>query len=181
MADPTITTTNGEQFTLKDHAKMAYMIYVRFGRDMASACAAWRRMLQNSTEEYEFAGLVEMGGGAVMDDAGIRAALNELGTAMTGKQPLGAPSRITIEDFIGGEMFYCSHDGGYTRFQFKVPNHPTTEHVGTVGWIWNGERGDDYRKRATAWESPKVLALRKRVETDMAWAARFLGWVEGVE
>jgi len=58
---PTITTTAKETFTGADSALMAFMVYKRFGRDTDAACAAWRRMLQNSTPFADFTMLVEVG------------------------------------------------------------------------------------------------------------------------
>lgn len=54
----TVTTTSGDTFTGKDHAKLAQLIYARFGRDLSAATAAWRRMLQNSCTEADFEALV---------------------------------------------------------------------------------------------------------------------------
>ena len=56
-----ITTTCGERFTREDSAQLAYMIYVRFGRDVAAGAAAWRRMLQNSCTDAQFEELVNEG------------------------------------------------------------------------------------------------------------------------
>lgn len=57
--DRTVTTTAGEPFTWEEHQALARMIYKRFGRNLDSACAAWRRMLENSCPVSEFAKLLE--------------------------------------------------------------------------------------------------------------------------
>jgi hypothetical protein len=56
MAD--ITTTEGTVFTHEQSADLALMIYYRFGRDMNASCAAWKRMLQNSTPVEDFTDLL---------------------------------------------------------------------------------------------------------------------------
>ena len=54
----TVRTTNGKQFTGRDHAFLAWQIWRRFGEDYAAAAAAWRRMLENDTPDYMFEELV---------------------------------------------------------------------------------------------------------------------------
>ena len=54
----TVTTTSGDKFTGLQHANMAWLIYRRFGNDMAAAAAAWRRMMENSTPDHQFEELV---------------------------------------------------------------------------------------------------------------------------
>jgi len=54
-----ITTTSKETFTHGHACDLAWMIYLRFGRDMPSAAAAWRRLLQNNCTDAQFADLVE--------------------------------------------------------------------------------------------------------------------------
>lgn len=56
-----VTTTNGQTFSGADHARMAALIFRRFGEDTAVACAAWRRLLGNSTTEADFAALAKAG------------------------------------------------------------------------------------------------------------------------
>lgn len=59
--DANITTTAGETFSMDDHARMAWLIFVRFGRNIEAGAAAWRRMLQNSATEEDFEELVNAG------------------------------------------------------------------------------------------------------------------------
>ena len=54
----TVTTTNGKKFTGLQHARMAYLVYQRFGEDMSAAAEAWRRLLQNNCEDWRFEELV---------------------------------------------------------------------------------------------------------------------------
>lgn len=56
-----ITTTSGDTFTWDDQARLAYLIHIRFGRDITSGVAAWRRLLQNSTTPNQFEDLVNRG------------------------------------------------------------------------------------------------------------------------
>jgi hypothetical protein len=58
-----ITTTNGELFTGMQSAELAWMIYLRFGRDAGAAHSAWKRLLQNSCDFYSFNKLLEVGAG----------------------------------------------------------------------------------------------------------------------
>jgi len=41
-----VVTTRGETFTGEQSAEMAYMIYVRWGRDIGAAHSAWKRLHQ---------------------------------------------------------------------------------------------------------------------------------------
>lgn len=61
LADLTVTTTSGEVFIGLDSARMAALIYRRFGRDLSLALAKWREMLGNSASERQFANLVLYG------------------------------------------------------------------------------------------------------------------------
>ncbi len=54
-ANQTITTVSGKRFTSKDHGELARLVYQRFGEDLTAATNAWRRMLQNSATESDFA------------------------------------------------------------------------------------------------------------------------------
>lgn len=54
-----ITTTNGEVFTHAESALLAALVLRRFGMDVLSAAAAWRRMLQNSCTDEQFRTLAE--------------------------------------------------------------------------------------------------------------------------
>lgn len=54
-------TTAGERFTIDDHARMAWLIHLRFGRNIQSGAAAWRRMLQNGCTDSDFEELVNAG------------------------------------------------------------------------------------------------------------------------
>jgi hypothetical protein len=56
-----ITTTSGETFSMNDHARMAWLIHLRFGRNISAGAAAWRRMLQNSATDSDFEELVNAG------------------------------------------------------------------------------------------------------------------------
>lgn len=57
-----ITTTTGETFTWDDHCRLAWLIHLRFGRDIEAGAAAWRRLLQNSATASDFEQLVNEGG-----------------------------------------------------------------------------------------------------------------------
>jgi len=94
--------------------------------------------------------------------------LNALGTLVTGKEPSGAQRRFSAGSFIGGEMFYCSHDGGYTRFRFQWLDEPTDECAGLIMFIWNGEKGQDLDKRLAAWNSLEVAVARVTLEKALA-------------
>jgi hypothetical protein len=56
-----VTTTNGEIFTAVEHVDLARLIHKRFGRDIESACAAWRRLLENNTTVSQFKELLYYG------------------------------------------------------------------------------------------------------------------------
>lgn len=53
-----IKTTSGEIFTAEESCALAKMIYKRYGYDVKSAAAAWRRMLQNSCPDDMFEKMV---------------------------------------------------------------------------------------------------------------------------
>ncbi len=53
-----VTTTNGERFTYEESCQLAFLIYKRFGRNLAAATHAWQKMLSNNTESHEFMELV---------------------------------------------------------------------------------------------------------------------------
>jgi len=61
LSNLTVTTTNGSKFTGEDSARLAFLIYRRFGCHLEGACEAWRRMLQNDCPLSAFADLVEAG------------------------------------------------------------------------------------------------------------------------
>lgn len=61
MTDVSITTVCGETFTTQDSCELAFTIYRRFGRDMASAHRAWCRMLENNCSLTSFEKLVKIG------------------------------------------------------------------------------------------------------------------------
>jgi hypothetical protein len=54
-----VTTTAGETFTSDEHRQLARLVFKRFGKDLGAATVAWRRLFQNSTDEAQFAELVE--------------------------------------------------------------------------------------------------------------------------
>jgi hypothetical protein len=51
--DSTIKTTAGEIFDHGHHARLAALVFVRFGRDPLAAADAWARMLGNSRMDAE--------------------------------------------------------------------------------------------------------------------------------
>jgi hypothetical protein len=57
----TVTTTNGSLFTGEQSAKLAILVYKRFGCNMSAACKAWRRMLESNCPEADFAALISTG------------------------------------------------------------------------------------------------------------------------
>lgn len=61
LNDPAVYTTIGEPFTYGQCAQLAYLIWLRFGRNMESARAAWSRMLENDSSLADFAELVRLG------------------------------------------------------------------------------------------------------------------------
>jgi hypothetical protein len=63
-----ITTTADEVFSHSDSARMAALIYRRFGRDMLSARDAWQRLLENNTDLAQFKKLVIYGLAVLRDD-----------------------------------------------------------------------------------------------------------------
>ena len=56
-----VTTTAGETFSHEDHCKMAVLIWRRWGRNMAQAAVAWRRLFQNNCPDFDFERLVDEG------------------------------------------------------------------------------------------------------------------------
>jgi hypothetical protein len=44
-------TTAGEVFTGQQTRELARLVFLRFGRDLPAATAAWRRLLENSCDE----------------------------------------------------------------------------------------------------------------------------------
>jgi hypothetical protein len=56
-----ITANKCEVFTGYQSAKLAALVFLRFGRDGEGALIAWRRLLQNSTPANQFAELVNKG------------------------------------------------------------------------------------------------------------------------
>ena len=56
-----IHTVDGTVYTGVRSAKLAYQIWLRFGRDLGGALAAWRRMLQNNCPDESFAKRVAAG------------------------------------------------------------------------------------------------------------------------
>jgi hypothetical protein len=53
-------------FTERDSAALAFLIFRRWGRDLAAATSAWRRLLGNSCTEDQFAALVSAGRDALV-------------------------------------------------------------------------------------------------------------------
>ncbi len=70
MAD--VTTTDGTVFTHEQSADLALMVYYRFGKDMDSAAAAWRRMLQNNCETSDYIDLLVNAAARLPQNAAIR-------------------------------------------------------------------------------------------------------------
>lgn len=62
----TARTTAGEVFGADDARALARLVFKRFGRDVAVAAAAWRRLLGNGCTDGQFAALVgdDANGGA---------------------------------------------------------------------------------------------------------------------
>jgi len=67
-----ITTTAGETFTWDDHARMAWLIHLRFGRSIQSGAAGWRRLMQNSCTDSQFEELVNAGALLAVEEGGKR-------------------------------------------------------------------------------------------------------------
>lgn len=59
--------TKNEVFSAGDCCNLAWLIYRRWGRDMAAAASAWRRLLQNNCADGDFAELVKA---SAMNDEG---------------------------------------------------------------------------------------------------------------
>ena len=53
-----VTTTAREPFTEEDSRELARLILRRFGYELEAAAKAWRRMLGNSCDDYQFLDLV---------------------------------------------------------------------------------------------------------------------------
>jgi len=103
-----------------------------------------------------------------MTDQTLRNELNLLGNLVTGKVPVGAPSTLTVEQFLDGKMFYCSHDGGYTRFRYEWLYDPSVEGVGLIKLIWNADKGNQFNDRVRAWEGIHCAVLRVSLEKKLA-------------
>ncbi len=56
--DLSVRTTAGETFSDAETRALAKLVYKRFGNELSVATAAWRRMLQNSTDERGFEKLI---------------------------------------------------------------------------------------------------------------------------
>lgn len=54
-----IITTNGDKFCGKQSVELAYLIFLRFGKDYNVAHLAWKRMLQNNCSLESFKYLVD--------------------------------------------------------------------------------------------------------------------------
>src|SRR4051812_665534 len=59
MQKDNVTTTAGETFTHEQHCELAYLIWVRWGRDFDDAASAWRRLFQNSCPDSSYKEMVE--------------------------------------------------------------------------------------------------------------------------
>ena len=55
-----VTTTAGEKFDYRQFSQLAHLVYKRFGNNLASATAAWRRMLENDATESDFQEMLGM-------------------------------------------------------------------------------------------------------------------------
>lgn len=108
---PIITTTAREPFTGADSALMAYTIYKRFGRDTETACAAWRRMLQNSTPLTDFTMMVEVGRALYEMTLGGSASIMTV-TKHTHEDE--EDGRVWVfSDFEKGRKFWAEHELHY--------------------------------------------------------------------
>lgn len=56
-----VTTTSGKTFRVEQSCALAYLIFIRFGEDLALAASKWRAMLQNSCTDEAFAEMVRLG------------------------------------------------------------------------------------------------------------------------
>lgn len=56
-----VHTTTGEPFTDADHALLAALVFIRFGRETATAAAAWRRLFGTACPDPEYAQLAGYG------------------------------------------------------------------------------------------------------------------------
>jgi len=57
----TVKTTLGEAFSGDDHARMAALIYRRFGRDTVATRQAWQRLFENNVSIEDIRTLVRNG------------------------------------------------------------------------------------------------------------------------
>jgi hypothetical protein len=64
-----VTTTAGERFSASESAKLAFLVFKRFGRDVAAAASAWRRLLGNSTPDAAFEALATEGAAIVSEES----------------------------------------------------------------------------------------------------------------
>ena len=61
MPNLDIKTTSGETFTTLQSADLAWLVYLRFGRDVDSAHKAWQRLMQNNCTLTSFQNVLEIG------------------------------------------------------------------------------------------------------------------------
>ena len=63
-----VKTTAGERFSASESAKLAFLVFKRFGRDVAAGASAWRRLLGNSTPDADFEALAKEGAQIAWED-----------------------------------------------------------------------------------------------------------------
>lgn len=56
--ESTITTTDGEAFTIEESRQLARLVLKRFGNNLIAATRAWRRLLQNDCTIEDFQALI---------------------------------------------------------------------------------------------------------------------------
>jgi hypothetical protein len=56
-----VTTTTGRRFSGEKTARLAALIYERFGYETPAAASAWRRMLGNTCTDADFVQLAQLG------------------------------------------------------------------------------------------------------------------------
>ena len=56
-----ITTTAGEEFSGDQHAELALLVYIRWGRAVGAAHSAWKRLFQNNCSLRSFDALLQQG------------------------------------------------------------------------------------------------------------------------
>ena len=56
-----VRTTSGEVFSGQESAKMASLIYRRFGKNLPLAAFKWRQMLGNNVSNEDFLALAQAG------------------------------------------------------------------------------------------------------------------------